>query len=330
METTFPRPRYLAPNRQQVRLLPTDLDATLPRTHPARAVWAFVERCDLTPLYAKILAVEGHAGRPAIDPAILVGLWLLATLDGVGSARALDRLTGAHDAYRWMCGGVGVNHHALSDFRVEHEAFLDSLLAHSVAALVSAGLASLEEIAIDGRRTRAAASAPSFRSRGALERMRAEAKARVEFLKNEVLEEADASERRVQAARRRAAEDLEKRISEALDHMPEAEAAKARNRKKRRLTKNGAQPKDETPPGDTSPAAPSGQTSPHSPPPGPEGSVPPEASPEDEEAEGQPEDQATAGSTTRTTDGFGDAPADLARVSMTDPEARVMKMADGG
>jgi hypothetical protein len=213
---------------------------------------------------------------------------------------------------------------------VEHEAFLDSLLAHSVAALVSAGLASLEEIAIDGRRTRAAASAPSFRSRGALERMRAEAKARVEFLKNEVLEEADASERRVQAARRRAAEDLEKRISEALDHMPEAEAAKARNRKKRRLTKNGAQPKDETPPGDTSPAAPSGQTSPHSPPPGPEGSVPPEASPEDEEAEGQPEDQATAGSTTRTTDGFGDAPADLARVSMTDPEARVMKMADGG
>lgn len=29
-------------------------------------------------------------------------------------------------AYRWICGGVGVNYHSLADFRTEHEAWLDA------------------------------------------------------------------------------------------------------------------------------------------------------------------------------------------------------------
>jgi transposase len=36
----------------------------------------------------------------------LLALWIYATSEGVGSARALERLCEAHDAYRWICGGV--------------------------------------------------------------------------------------------------------------------------------------------------------------------------------------------------------------------------------
>ena len=61
-------------------------------------------------MYAAIRAVEGGSGRTAIAPEILFALWLYATLEGVGSARALARLTQAHDAYRWICGGVQVNY----------------------------------------------------------------------------------------------------------------------------------------------------------------------------------------------------------------------------
>src|SRR5208283_6058623 len=106
---------------------------------------------------------ERHAGRSAIDPRILLALWLFATLKGVGSARELARLCEYHLAYRWICGGVSVNYHTLSDFRTEHEAFLDGLLTQGVAALMHEGLVTLERVAQDGMRVRASAGAASFR-----------------------------------------------------------------------------------------------------------------------------------------------------------------------
>jgi transposase len=115
-------------------LTPTDLEALLPPGHAARLVWRFVEGLDLSAFYATIRAREGRAGRPAIDPKILIAVWLYATIDGVGSAREVDRLCYAHDAYRWIRGGVSVNYHTLSDFRVDHHAALDDLLTQCATA----------------------------------------------------------------------------------------------------------------------------------------------------------------------------------------------------
>src|SRR5688500_6961527 len=126
-----PAPRVERPNRAQLELRSVDLDGLLPADHRARLVWDFVEGLDLAPVYAAIRAVEGSAGRPAIDPAILTALWLYATLEGVGSARALDRLCDQHDAYRWLAGGVSVNYHTLADFRVAHAEVVDTLLTRS-------------------------------------------------------------------------------------------------------------------------------------------------------------------------------------------------------
>jgi len=126
--------RVLRPNRAQVELRPCDLESLLPEGHRARIVWAYVEQADLSRMYAGIRAVKGGSGRTPIAPEILFALWLYATVDGVGSARAIARLTQEQDAYRWICGGVQVNHHTLSDFRGEHGEALDGLLTDSVAS----------------------------------------------------------------------------------------------------------------------------------------------------------------------------------------------------
>ena len=126
--------RVLRPERRQIQMRASDLESLLQPGHRARLVWSWVERQDLSTMYAGIKAVQGGVGRAAIAPEILLALWLYATLEGVGSARQLARMTDSHDAYRWLCGGVQVNHHSLSDFRVEHGQALDELLSVSVAS----------------------------------------------------------------------------------------------------------------------------------------------------------------------------------------------------
>jgi transposase len=228
-------------DRAQVRLEALDVDALVPKGHRVRSVWAFVAGLDLSRFHEAIRAREGHAGRPPIDPAILLCLWLYATLDDVGSARELERLTSFHHAYRWICGGVSVNHHTLSDFRVDEGAFLDELLTRSVVALMEAGVASLEEVAQDGLRTRAGAGGGSFRGRESLERKLAEARARIERLKGEVKSDPAASSKRRVAAEARAAREAEQKARAALEHLAGMEKDREGRRKKhkKRIDKQG-------------------------------------------------------------------------------------------
>jgi transposase len=221
-------PRIQRPNREQVELRAVDLEGLLAPDHRARLVWAFVEGLDLAPLYARIRALEGGAGRPPIDPAILTALWLYATLEGVGSARALDRLCAEHDAYRWLCGGVSVNYHTLADFRVAHGELFDRLLTESVAALMSEGLVTLNRVAQDGLRVRASAGGRSFRQRDALEQALAEAEVQVRTLRRELDDDPAATSRRVAAARERAARERLDRARRALARLPQLEARRAK------------------------------------------------------------------------------------------------------
>jgi transposase len=245
--------RYETANRAQIELQPCDLEALLPPGHAARLVWRFVEGLDLSAFYATIRAREGRAGRPAIDPKILVALWLYATIDGVGSARDVDRLCYSHDAYRWLRGGVSVNYHTLSDFRVAHQAALDGVLTQSITVLLHRGIVTMARVAQDGTRVRGSAGAGSFRRGETLEACQRQARKQVERTQRQTDAAVNAQ---VAAAQRRAAIDRLARVEEALAQLPAVQAIKDR------------QPK-----------------------------------------------------TTRPTE---------ARVSTTDPDARVMKMADGG
>jgi hypothetical protein len=152
-------------------------------------------------------------------------------VDGVGSARAIARLTDAHDAYRWICGGVQVNYHTVSDFRAEHEAVFDGLLTDSVAALLAVGAVKLKRVAQDGMRVRASAGASSFRRRGTLARCLEAAKAQVEMLKQQTEDDPGALTRKQQAARERAKRQRQERIEQALQRLPELEQLKAKQGK---------------------------------------------------------------------------------------------------
>jgi transposase len=222
-------PRLETANRSQIELTPTDLESLLPPGHAARLVWRFVEGLDLQAFYDRIAAREGRAGRPAIDPKILIALWLYATIDGVGSARELDRLCYSHDAYRWLRGGVSVNDHTLSDFRVQHQEAVDALLTQSVAVLVHRQVVTLTRVAQDGTRVRASAGLRSFRRRPTLEEALRVAGQQVKRTAAQVQGEVNA---RQAAAQQRAVNERLARLEEALAEMPAVEAAKARNRSK--------------------------------------------------------------------------------------------------
>lgn len=219
-------PRVLTPERTQVEMVMRDLESTLPAEHVARVIWDFAQGLDIEPLYAGIKSVEGHAGRPASDPRVYLALWLLAVVEGIGSARKVSELCERHDAYRWLCGGVPVNYHTLSDFRVGHGALLDELLTRSVACLMSEGLVTLNRVAQDGVRIRASAGAASFRREETLRRCLAEAKAQVEALKKETHDDPAAASRREAASRKRAAEERVRRVTAALSHLPDVASKK--------------------------------------------------------------------------------------------------------
>ena len=188
------KPRLREPVRDQIELRAMDIDSLIGSDHPARIIWGYVERLELGALEDAIKAREGTPGGPAIAPRLLLALWLYATSEGVGSARALSRLIECH------------------------------LLAENVAALCAAKVIDVSALAQDGVRVRASAGAASFRRRGRLEQHLAVARDLVERLKREVDVSSDASNQRIRAARERAARERTERIEAALNTLDAVEA----------------------------------------------------------------------------------------------------------
>lgn len=229
------RPRLETADRQQVAMRFASLDDLLPEDHRARVVWEMAQSYDLSRFYARIEAIEGEAGRPAIDPRLLIAVWLYATLEGVVSARELARLCEEHLAYQWLLGGVTVNYHTLSDFRVKYEVELDDLLTKSVAALMREGVVTIEQTAQDGIRIRASAGTGSFHRKLSLEECLYNAQLAVEQQKN-MLEtnEKDKRTPRQQAAQHRHVQERLERVKKALEEVEKVAAKKAKNRESRR------------------------------------------------------------------------------------------------
>jgi transposase len=219
-------PRVLTADRRQLQWRTCDIESTLPADHEARAIWSALERLNLERFYAPIAARESEPGRPAIDPRILIALWLYATSQGEGSAREVARLCEKHDAYRWICGGVSVNHHTLSDFRVDHLEALDELMTQVLAVLAHAGLVELRRTAQDGMRVRASAGAASFRREQSLQEHLKAAREQVEQVKREADQPDVQRTARERAAAERAAREREERVTKALEELSKVRAAK--------------------------------------------------------------------------------------------------------
>jgi transposase/IS5 family transposase len=226
-----PTPRLRTAQREQGQFRTIIPEKLLPVDHEARIVWEYVQGLDLTPLLQRIQAIEGKPGRNQTDPRILLALWLYATLEGVGSARELERLCQYHAAYLWICGEVTVNYHLLADFRSENGALFDQLLTDGVTVLRQEGLVSIERVAQDGMRVRASAGASSFRSKKRLEKFQDEARTQVERLRQDFEGDRALGRQRQEAAQARAAREREERVRRALEEVEKIRQAREKRAK---------------------------------------------------------------------------------------------------
>lgn len=225
-----PPPRLCVPERDQLRLLPCNLEHLLPADHLARTVWAVVEGWDLSRFYDRLRARGSDPGRAAIDPRLLIALWLYAATQNVASGRELARLCECQDAYRWLCGGVAVSYHTLNDFRVLDVEALDDLLTQLLATLTRADVVRLERITQDGTRVRASAGGSSFHRRATLEKHLEQARAHLQTLRQLGADAAGSA--RQQAARQAAASARVARLGQALQELTQLEQTKAAQKDK--------------------------------------------------------------------------------------------------
>ena len=210
----------------------TSLDQLIPRDHRVRTVWHYVDSLELKPLYQNIKAVEGGPGRDAVDPKILMALWMFATIEGISSARHLARLCKRDLPYMWICGEVGVNNHLLADFRTGHDEFLNQLLIDTIATLMHQNIVTLETVAQDGMRVRANAGESSFRRKKSLDQCQKAAAEQVQRLAEENQEGGNESgDARQRAAAERAATERATRVQEALKNLAKLQEQKERRKK---------------------------------------------------------------------------------------------------
>ena len=229
-QPTVRTPRMKSPDRWQIDPNPKRIDDLIPPDHKARLIWELVQDLDLTPLYEQIKSIEGHAGRPSIDPRVLTALWLYATEEGIASARALNKRCYDCDPYKWIRGGVDVNYHTLSDFRTDHPEWLKEQVVTNIATMRTEGLVSLDTIGQDGMRVRANAGNDSFKKTGRLEQLLEEAEAQWDRLQREFEQETKLSARQ-QAAQKRAARERLERLKQAQQEVKQVAEQREKRKK---------------------------------------------------------------------------------------------------
>ena len=206
-------------SRNQYILTPNLLDDLLPKDHLARSVWEYVQSLDLSIVLKKIQSVENHAGRPATDPKILLSLLLFSTIKSIGSSRVIEEYCKEHDAFKWICGGVNVGYHTISDFRTDHGDLLNELLIMSVTALANANVICLEKVSHDGIRVRANAGSGSFRREPTIHDQYMLAQFLVDDIKEEEEKNPGACRGRLAAAELKSALDRVERLAKAKEEL---------------------------------------------------------------------------------------------------------------
>lgn len=228
------KPRLSSPIRNQVEFVNSSLDDLLPEDHPVRNIWDFVSQMDLTPILNKIRATTCTPGRPAINPKILLALWIYAITEGIGSARLIDRYCSEHLAFKWLCGGVSLNQHTISDFRKNNVQEFDDLITTSIARLMERDLVTLKRVSLDGMKVRASAGSSSFRRKPRLKELLQIAKEQVEVLRKEIDQDSAICLNRQLAAKKRAREERKQRVEQALEEHKKLLAEKGKAKKKQR------------------------------------------------------------------------------------------------
>src|ERR1700680_1271950 len=211
-------------NRQQMSWRAVDVERLIGEDHRARAIWTLVGRLDLGRFYESIESSAEEGGRPAVDPQLLISLWVYAYSEGIGSAREVARRCEFDPAFQWLTGLQEVNYHTLADFRVERQRELDELFTQVLAALSKEGLITLEQVMQDGTKIKALASTRSYQREGTIREHLERARQRVEQMGDPRNEEASPKVKQAQARARR---EQQERLESALQELQKLQERKS-------------------------------------------------------------------------------------------------------
>ena len=221
-------PRLKPINRQQMVLRAVDVEQLIGPEHPARSIRELVGQLNLDSFYQSVHSFDGSAGRSAFDPRLLISIWVYAYSRGIGSAREISRLCEIDPAFQWLAGMDLINHHTISDFRVDHRVALDELFTQVLGLLSHEGLITLERVMQDGTKVRAQAQAKTFCREGRIQQHLDTARQHIQAMGDP--EQEPPSDRCAQARLRAARERVEK-LDRALKEIEELRAAKMEDKR---------------------------------------------------------------------------------------------------
>ena len=201
-------------NREQLTMAQIDVEHLIDEHHAARAIWEVSQGLDLSQYEAAIRSRQGEVGRAAWPPQLLIAVWLYGYSGGITSARELERQMEYEPGLMWLTGMEVINHHTLSDFRIDNREALTDLFAQLLVVLSEAGLVKMQLVAHDGTKIRAQAGIDSFRREASLREKLEQARRIVEQDPT-----CESGNKRQQAAQQRAKRERVERAEAALEQL---------------------------------------------------------------------------------------------------------------
>lgn len=214
-------------NRAQTMMAQIYVEELIGPDHKARAIWELAGRMNLSGFAESLKTRQGEVGRAAWDPRLLVSIWVYGYSEGISSAREIERVMQWEPGLQWLAGLEQVNHHTLSDFRMEHRDALDDLFTQLLAMLQAGGLLSLERVMHDGTKIRAQAGVDTFRREKTLREHLAEAPSVVQSMGEARAETGDRDRR--ETARERAVRERQERLDQAVREWEKLAAEQSEN-----------------------------------------------------------------------------------------------------
>lgn len=146
--------KFKTANRDQLMLLPANLNDWVPKNHLARLVLEFVEQLDLTEFYS----AYGDEGQPPYDPAMMLAILLYGSCLGITSTRKIERMLTDDVGFRFLAGNHQPDHDTIAAFRKRHANHLRQVFVATVTVAMKAGMVRLNHTAVDGTKVRANAN----------------------------------------------------------------------------------------------------------------------------------------------------------------------------
>jgi transposase len=202
--------------RNQTVLFPAVIDDYIEEGNTVRAVSAFVEYLNFSELEF-VRAEPAETGRPGYDPRVMLGIYIWGHLNGVRSARRLERECRRNVELMWMTGKLFPDFKTIANFRKNNGAALKQVLVEFRLWCDGEGLYGKELAAVDGSKFKAVNSmGQNYTSKRLRKLIKREEEKVEQYLKD--LAEADEQEGE-EEEKKLTAEELKQKIAGIKEHL---------------------------------------------------------------------------------------------------------------